>query len=236
MARTYKRKRAPKTNRRYKRKQIKKKAVIPRSMRPLRYTFKRDLETTIQLNGSAAPDGWSNDGNFRIYTNLAWSLASLGATTDFTNLFRQYKINGARTRLFFSQTGSSNSTTSNSSYFTNSQILCRLATNQRGTAEVLDNAYWFQRQAKKYKTALNGGRPIDLYMPLTILSEVASSTGTSNIMRKPSYVSTANTNVVHHGLNIALERVDGQSFSDNQANYQYCKMITTLYLEFRGVE
>lgn len=236
MARTYKRKRAPRTTRRYKRKAMKKKAVVPRSMRPLRYTFKRDLEQTIQLNGSTAPDGWYNDGNYRIYTNLAWSLASLGATTDFTNLFRQYKINGARVRMYFSNTASTTTELGSNSYYTNSQILCRMATNQRGTDEVLNNSYWFQRQAKKYKTALNGGRPIDIYMPLTILSEVASSTGSSNVMRKPSYVSTANTNIVHHGLNIALERVDGQGFSQNQSNYQYCKLITTLYLEFRGVE
>lgn len=227
---------------RYKRRGGKKTAQLPLIMRPLRYRFKRDLEQVVQLNSSPAPDGWNADGNYRLYGNLAWSLGSLGATSmsDFTNLFRQYKIHGARVRFYFSNTVSGSSTVGTAlgevAYNTNSQMLVRMSTNQRGLTETLDTAYWTQRQAKKYRTAINGGKPIDVYMPLFIKNEIASSTGTTTSMKKPQFVSTDQTNVVHHGLNISVERVDGQPFSDNHNNYQYMKVITTLYLEFRGTE
>ena len=235
MPRTYNRKRKPRANRRYKRKQNKKKSLVPRILQPKVYKFKRDLEETVQLNGSAAPDGWSISG-IRLYKNFAWALSSIGDSTDFSNLFRQYKINGARVRMYFSNTNSSSENSGTSLYFSNSQLLIRMSPNQRGTAEVLDDSYWTCRQAKKYKLALNGGRPLDIYMPLYVENEVASSTGTANTMKKPSYVSTDVANVVHHGLNLSIERVDGQSFSYLKSNYQYVKMITTLYFQMRGTE
>ena len=232
--RTYKRKRKPRTARRYKRR-VKKNSKVPRILAPKVYKFKRDLEETVQLNGTTAPEGWSLTGT-RMYKNFAWALSSVGDSTDFSNLFRQYKINGARVRMYFSNTASDSDTIGSNSYFSNAQLLIRMSPNQRGTAEVLDNAYWTCRQAKKYKTAINGGRPLDIYMPLFVENKVASSTGTANAMKRPSYVSTDVSNIVHHGLNLSIERVDGQGFSDQKSNYQYVKCITTLYFQMRGTE
>ena len=140
---------------------------------------------------------------------------------------------GARVKLYFSNTGSTTNSVVNN--FTNSQMLVRMAPNQRGTAEVLNLPYWASIQAKKYQTALNGGRPIDIYMPLKQRNEVASSTGTTYSMMSPKFVSTDAINAAFYGINMAIERVDGQQFSGSNANYQYCKIITTLYLETRGV-
>lgn len=206
---------------------------VPRALKQKVVRFKRDLEETLQLNSSAAPEGWTLDGSSRIYKNLAWSLGSLGSTnSDFTNLFRMYRLKGARMKFYFSNT-ESDSVGNNRS---NSQLMVRMAPNQRGEPEALDQSYWQQIQAKKYKLALNGGRPLDIYMPLKQRNSTESSTGTTYTMQTPKWIANDITNVAHHGINVAIDRLDGQGFSNGASNYQYVKIITTIYFECRGVE
>ncbi len=214
------------------------KATIPRSMRPKVYKFKRDFEETLVLSSSVAPEGWTLDGDFRVYKNMSFALSKIGDVTDFTNLYRQYKINGARVKLFFSNTvsGMHQSSTSGSNY-SNSQLLIRMAPNQKGEIEALNNAYWQSVQAKKYKLALNGGRPVDIYMPLRTRNVIQTSVGTQAVMGRPKYAPTENTSVLYEGINIAIERVDGQALANEaSSNTQYCKVIHTLYFQCRGVE
>ncbi len=210
------------------------KTTVPRVMRPKVHRFKRDLEEVLILSNTTPPEGWTLDGNFRVYRNLAWALGSVGDNTDFSNLFRQYRIKGARMRFYFSNT---DATTGPSQLASNGQIMVRMAPNQRGEVETLDNTYWQSIQAKKYKLGLNGGKPIDIYMPLKQRNEVAGSSGSTQYsMVRPKYLSTSAANVPHYGLNIAIERVDGQAWTSGITNNQYCKVITTLYFEMRGVE
>lgn len=210
-------------------------------MKPKVYKFKRDIEETLQLSSSTAPEGWTLDGNSRVYKQMGFALGLLGDVTDFTNLYRQYKINGARVRFYFSNTSSGMSTqsttTNTGSGYNNSQLMVRMAPNNSGEITALDNSYWQQIQAKKYKLALNGGKPVDIYYPLRTRTMVQSSGGTQSSMTKPKFVPTANTSVLFEGINIAIDRLDGQGFSTgSNSNYQYCKVITTLYFECRGVE
>lgn len=232
----YKRKRSFRRRRpvRRRRRTIRKNSM-PRVLQPKVHRFKRDIEETLILSGTVAPEGWTMDGSFRIYKNLAWALASVGDNTDFSNLFRQYRIKGARMKFYFSNTASDH--TASTSY-SNSQLMVRMAPNQRGDGETLDNAYWQSIQAKKYKLALNGGKPLDVYMPLKQKNEIfgSASVQTQYSMMRPKYVSTVASNVSHYGLNIAIERVDGQAFTTGSNNTQSCKVITTLYFEMRGVE
>ena len=93
------------------------------SMRPMIFKFKRDLEETLVLSATAAPDGWTLDGNSRVYKNVGWALNSIGDPTDFTNLFKQYKLCGARMKFFFSNTSSDQE----SNAYSNSQLLIRMA-------------------------------------------------------------------------------------------------------------
>lgn len=232
----YKRKRTIRRRRPLRRRVRKvRKNTMPRVLRPKIYNFKRDIEETLILSNTTPPDGWELDSNFRIYRNLAWALGSVGDNTDFTNLFRQYRIKGARMRFYFSNTNST--TTGGAQTLGNSQLMVRMAPNQRGEIETLNNTYWQSIQAKKYKLALNGGKPLDIYMPLKQRNEVAGSAGgTQYSMVRPKYVSTSASNVPHYGLNVAIERVDGQAFTTGITNSQYCKVITTLYFEMRGVE
>lgn len=205
---------------------------MPRSLVQKVIPFKRDLEATLNLTGSGPPEGWSVSGN-RIYKALGWSLSSLGNYTDFTNLFRNYRIKAARVRLYFSNTMSG---VEDSNSHANSQILVRMAPNHRGQSDALDDAYWATIQAKKYKLGLNGGKPLDIYMPLVQRNELTSSTGTGTSTMSPKFISTDTSNVVHWGLNMSFERADGQAFSSGFANTQRVRMITTLYFQMKGVE
>ncbi len=232
----YKRKRPVRRRTRFRRRARKaRKGAMPRVLRPKVHRFKRDIEETLILSGTVAPEGWTRDGSFRIWKNLAWALASVGDNTDFSNLFRQYRIKGARMKFYFSNTSSDHTA---STTYSNSQLMVRMAPNQRGDGETLDNAYWQSIQAKKYKLALNGGKPLDVYMPLKQKNEIfgSASVTTQYSMMRPKYVSTVASNVSHYGLNIAIERVDGQAFTTGSNNTQSCKVITTLYFEMRGVE
>lgn len=234
--RTRRPRRIPRRSRRYGPKRRRGVASVPRALQPRSFRFKRDLEETIQIrNDVHMPEGWSTPlGENSIYRQFGWSLASLGAHDEYTNLFKQYRLKGARVRMFFSMSDASAMGSTNK--LVNNQILCRMATNQSGVTDVLDRAFWMQCAAKKYKTCLTGGRPLDIYMPLKQENMITSSTGNAPTMKTPGWVPTASSNIVHYGINLSLERVDGQPFVHNNSSdtYIYCKFITTLYLECRG--
>lgn len=206
---------------------------VPRALQPKTFRFKRDIEQTLSLSGSVAPEGWSLDGTNRVYKNFGWSLASLPEHTEFQTLFKQYRLKGARIRLYFSNTVSG---TEESDKHANSQILVRMCPNQRGTNDLLNDAFWQQIQAKKYRTAINGGKPLDIYMPLKQPNLAQTSTGTAPTLVSPKFCMSSVANLVHYGISMAIERVDGQGFTSGYANTQYVKVITTIYLETRGVQ
>lgn len=203
---------------------------------PKVYRFKRDIEETITVSAGIPPEGWTVSGN-TIGKNFGWSLGSLGADSadELTNLFGQYRIKGARVKMFFSNTESGRSgSTGNMS---NSQLICRMAPNLDGKLDTLDNRYWQNRQAKKYRTCLNGGKPLDIYMPLK-QQVVVQNSGLSGAEAtcSPKWLPTSDTTVIHYGINFTFERADGQMFPTSLAYTQYCKLITTLYIEMKQVE
>lgn len=227
------RRRATTVARRFRRRTTRTQSRVPRGLRPANYFFKRDIEEVIQLNQASPPEGWVSDGtNNALYKLLGWSLGSLGDSTDFTNLFRDYRIKGARVRFMFSNTASVEDGNSAS----NTQVLVRMCRTADGAATALSQPFFQQLQAKKYRLALNGGRPLDVYMPLKQENLVSSSTATANTMMSPKFINTGATNVVHYGMGVRLERVDGQAFTSGLNNAQYCRMITTLYIECRQVK
>jgi hypothetical protein len=222
--------RKPKTTRRYNKKRGMRN--VPRMLTPKTFRFKRDIEQTLAFSGSVAPEGWTLDGSNRIYKNFGWSLGSLPNHEEFQALFKQYRLKGARIRLFFSNTVSG---AEDANSHANSQLIVRMAPNQRGSNDALTQEYWQQIQAKKYKTAINGGKPLDIYMPLKQPNEMQTSTGTAPSLISPKFVMSSVSNLVHYGISMSIERADGQGFTTGYGNQQYCKIITTLYLETRGV-
>lgn len=210
--------------------------LMAKVLRPKIYSFKRDFETVLHLDNNTPPEGWSStsaaEGSI-IYKNLGWSLSTLGNHTEFQTLFKQYRIIGARLRFYATTTESGiNGATGN---YTNSQVILRAAPNFSGVDTVLNTAFWQQVQAKKYYTLVNGGKPLDMYMPLYQENEITSSTGTANTFTKPKFVPTAADNVVHYGQSIGLQRADGQQFTSGAGNKQSVRIIATVYFQTRAV-
>lgn len=235
-----------KKNRRKKRATVytkkKRHALVPTALKYKVYKFKRDIETTLLLSGATPPEGWASvDSNNAITTTIGYAISSLGNHSEFIGtspgegLFKQYRLLGVRIRFYACNTVAG---LQEETKFSNSQLILRMSANNSGKIDPnnLHSAYWQQLQKKKYFTMINGGRVIDIYMPLSQIRETISSTGTGGAMSKPRFINTDTPNVVHYGANLSIGRMDGLNLSHGFANNQYVKMIQTVYFEMRGVE
>lgn len=225
-----------KKKRTYKRKIAKSFGRPPRRAlsRPLPYRFKRTMSQTVNL--APSDSFWHSEGT-NIGKAFAFSLSSLDDHSDFQDLFKYYRLKGARVRIYFSNTGST--VISGSSNFPNTQILVTIDRNLNGeTTNVANEAHYLQSQTAKRFVALGGDRkPVDIYMPLKQGNLVyQTATATNNTMINPKYISTEQIDTPHWGYNMMLQRVDGSGFSDGHSNYQAIKVLTTLYLECKKVE
>ena len=161
--------RAKRARRRPKTNAQKKRAIMrpQRGMSSSVHIFRRSLEQTIQLSTTAVPEGWYASGN-NLYKNWGFSLSSLGSFAEFTDLFKFYKISGARVQMYFSNTNSS-PTMGDNIYNPNAQILLHIDTNRDGEDSSTSGltATYLNSQTAKKKLCLNtNAKPIDMYMPL----------------------------------------------------------------------
>ena len=224
-----------------KRKNYRRKPTIGRPPRkplgaPRPYLFKRTISEVQTL--SVDNPYWITDVN-NLGKAFAFSLASMTGDTDFQNLFKYYRLKGARVRLYFSNTGSSSTSESGTSVFPNSQILVSMDRNMNGeTGGVADESNYLSSQTVKRRIALGGDRkPIDIYMPLKQANEIyESATVSRNTLTSPKWIATENDSVPHFGFNLMFQRVDGQNFSNGFSNYQSVRILTTIYLECKKVE
>lgn len=203
---------------------------------PRPYLFKRTISEVETLIGSNTY--WISNGN-NLGKAFAFSLASMAQETDFKNLFKYYRLKGARVRMYFSNTGSNATSESGTSSFPNSQIMVTIDRNLNGeTGGVADENNYLQSQTAKRRIALGGDRrPIDIYMPLrqsSLLYE--TSVLARNSLQSPKWVATANDQIPHYGFNLMFQRVDGEGFTSGFGNSQSVRIITTIYLECKKVE
>lgn len=218
----------------------KKKQIIGRPpKRPLSaprpYLFKRTISEVQIVNASNT--FWTSSVN-NLGKSFAWSLSSVTGETDFQNLFKYYRLKGARVRMYFSNTASEPMPLP-SGAFPNAQILVSIDRNMNGeTANVADEAQYLSSQTVKRRIALGGDRrPIDIYMPLKQGGLVYDTlTTTNNTLQNPKWLDTGNDTTPHWGYNIMLQRVDGQAFSTGFVNSQSVRILTTLYFECKKVE
>jgi len=201
------------------------------------YLFKRRKQEIVTLDGSLESGGFiGNADGTAVYRQWKFSLADLVSSTDFVALFRRYKINGVKVELAFSNTGSD---AQGYNFNANRQLQIMTSKNTSGKTEVITEAKMLDTQAMKKRLALNGGKPISFYMKVNQLSELyASLTNTDYGVTKPKYVSTAENTVQHYGLNMFINRLDGEAFNyqGSTISPQKIRVTTTYYMSFKGVE
>ena len=205
------------------------------------YFFKRRTVDVIELNNQLPPDGWSAGAFNSIYKQHQYSLTDVREDTDFSNLFLQYKISAVKVSFMFSNTVAGAVGTSGTPPMSgnNSQIVVMYAPWVHGnTYHAPDANYMKDTQASKRKLALNGGKPISLYMPVKQLSIMHAPVGSGTVdyaAVNPKWISTRETSTPHYGLNICFQRADRAIFAHESAQYQSCRVETTYYIACKGV-
>ena len=223
-----------------------------RGLRQSTYLFKRQTTEVIPLLATGSTEhGWypsSGTGSDPgIYKQWAFSLnqlaqASTEGSTDFTNLFKRYKICAVKLELSFSNTQAAvSSVNSGTASAPNCQLQVYTTPNRSGRSRTAANPLTEQElmhtQAKQKRLAINGGRPLTYYMRVNQLGMVyVSTTDTDYGVQRPQYISTGETGCVHYGLEMYINRVDGNTLSSGITTNQFMRCTTTYYLAFKGVE
>lgn len=204
---------------------------ISKLLTPPTYRFKRSLQETLILNSASAPTNWTALENGIVIT-YSFSLSSINARTDFTNLYKQYRLKGVRMTGYYSNTQST---------VYNSNTLMYMIQSPFGntTPTDLTETFFLDHQLHKRKVCLNsrGGKCFDIFTPLFQLQETYAGTlNTDYALTRPRWISSKEPDTPHYGVSMRLQRVDGNPWTTSSENeYPSIKIIYTLYLECRHV-
>lgn len=202
------------------------------------YQFKREIDELVPLVGT--PDGWTSGSENALGKTFVYALNQIGDYSDFQNLFKYYRIKGARVRMYFSNNVSRADQGANN-LASNKQIMVMLDRNVDGVGTPAEVTSYLTSQTKKRFIALQTSRKpsVDIYMPLKQASDLFASSGAPTALVSPKFVNTSDqeaSQVPHYGVNINLQRLDKQAFTSGIANNQYARIITTLYMECKKVQ
>lgn len=245
----YKKRYVPKRRKRvYRKRYIKRKKIfkphkgLSRSIIP----FTRERETYFHLSdltGSAtAPfSNFAHTSDGGVVGQLRVQLDDFPSHTDFTNLFRQYKINGLKITLYPSANmvpaGASRDEGGN---YGNNQVLIRTMYNKTGIAIGSGNTIseWSQVQAKK-QWMLASNKPTVIYCPLSMLTPIAAgdmSAGNEEYaVTRPKYVSTNHADAIFYGLNIRFDSLNGVALSQSDQVWPQFRIVAKVYITCKGV-
>lgn len=230
-------------NRKYNKKPIRRKRVMKKPKNslirtPQIYRFKRETDELVALAGT--PDSWTLNSDNSLSKVFAFALNSLGDYSDFQNLFKYYRIKGARVRMYFSNNVSRGDQGPSPGEASNKQILVQIDRNMDGTGTPTLNAL-LTSQTKKRFIALQATRKpsVDIYMPLKQSTDIFGTAGAPTALVSPKWLNTADTEaagVPHYGIAMNIGRVDKSAFTTGISNSQYVRVITTLYIECKKVQ
>lgn len=203
---------------------------------PSVYRFKREIDELVALVGT--PDSWTLHSDNSLSKVFAYALNSIGDYSDFQNLFKYYRIKGARVRMYFSNNVSRAEQSQNEA--SNKQIMIQLDRNQDGVGTPDINTL-LTSQTKKRFIALQGTRKpsVDVYMPLKQSTDIYGTSGAPTALVSPKWLNTSDNEaagVPHYGLAINMGRIDKGTFTTGISNSQYVRIITTLYIECKKVQ
>lgn len=202
------------------------------------YRFKRETDELVALTGT--PDSWTLNSDNSLAKTFAFALNSLGDYSDFQNLFKYYRIKGARVRMYFSNNVSRGDQGPSPGEASNKQIMIQLDRNVDGVGVPTINQL-LTSQTKRRFVALQGTRKpsVDIYMPLKQATDVYATAGAPTALVSPKWLNTSDSEaagVPHYGFNINMGRIDKAAFTTGIANSQYVRIINTLYIECKKVQ
>jgi hypothetical protein len=203
------------------------------------YAFKRAQESLLALEAPA--NGWINvdpDGDAYghcLVKTFTFDMAEVPSAEEFSNLYRQYKLNHVVAKFFPSY--SSIGVTTGPVATTNLIITIWANTNGLPLDNTFRNEDLLEIQGKK-QFMMPQNKPLYISMPLKQLGNTFAGTDTAgNIettfaVRKPRYLGTDNLTVPHYGFNVHIRKVDGSNFTSNSPRFLIKESI---YLSCRQV-
>lgn len=207
------------------------------------YFFKRKTTEVTALADSTLENGWTVSSDNGVYKSWTFNLDQISTKTDFTNLFKMYKICAVKVELVFNNTGSqiTGGVSGAPIIAPGCQLQVYTIPNRigkaRGVLSPLTEQIVLDTQAHKKRLALNGGRPLKFYFKVNQLGMLFhSATNSDYSLSKAKFISTEETGTEHYGFEMYINRVDGQALSSNIQNEQHVRINTTYYLACKGVE
>ena len=185
-----------------------------RKMRPRVYSYFRLKENLLAFE--APDDGWVESiVDNSIMKTFTFSLGELPNNSEFTNLYRQYKLNHAVIKMFPSYS----SIVSTTGPVVANNIIITVWPNTDGKAldASFSSAKLLEKQAKK-QWMFPQNKPTSISMPLFQLGNTYGGSITNPVdyaVRKPRYISTEEVNTPHYGFNVHIRKVDGSAFGTN---------------------
>jgi hypothetical protein len=218
---------------------------LTRSIMP----FTRERETVVRLDTRSGIDNGAGTFIDMIRTNdgglvgrIRVRLSNLNNSTDFTNLFKEYKLNYIK--MTFIPAGNVAGTRTDlrdpATMNGNKNILIRTMLNRTNEVPTDLNTVndWAQVQAKK-QWVLVQDKPTTITCKLNQLSVVQSGDAASyatNTMQTPQYISTNSPSVNHYGLTVRFDSIDGTAITEANGDlWPRFRLITKVYFTCRGV-
>ena len=196
---------------------VRRKPMISKSLRPATLPLVRDITHFVDSAYGALPTNWAfgTAGTHynTIQCNQKFHLSQLDATTEFTNLFKMYKLNCVIVTITpLHNTSQANGTTTSSQVYFGGSILGYSERNVTGESldTAIEQSYWDQRPSKK-TIAFTNGKPKSFKIYPKILSEIYLSEGnTQKVPRKSGWLPTTvlGQQIPHYGLNMQFSWID----------------------------
>lgn len=247
--------------RRYVPKHARKKKVVRRSRYPRQkfkfakglsrqvVPFTREVETYFRLSSLAGNNvhpftNFVHTSDGGVVGQIRIRLNDLPGVSDFTNLFRQYKLNYMKI-IFYpaANTATAGAVRTEGGNYGNNNILIRTMLNRTGIAMQAGNTVsdWSQVMAKK-QWMLAQDKPTTITCKL---SQLAPAAGGSSYppqagnevytVVKPKYISTNNPSCLHYGLNIRFDSCDGSALDSDEQRFPQFRIVCKVYMTAKGV-
>lgn len=227
----------------------------PRGLKPAVHFFtKKAIQTlNLELTDGALPDGtgWTVNanatGNVAITKNFVYNFQSVPNYQQFEAMFTRYKLCAVKVTIVPNVGTASGLQTSGQSMNTSAggslqwmgksvPMVAYVRSNRFGQ---VDATGWTEERwlgTQNHKRINLKQRGTSFYMPLNMLSDVdapVSGGGTDYVMKRPQFVSMAETTARHYGYTIRLQAVDSTPFSKLLPSFT---IITKFYFQCGGLQ
>lgn len=202
------------------------------------YNFKRTAVNVIPLDTTNIPagSGWVGNGtNTEIRKTWVFNLEdSIPDYTEFTRLFKYWRIKGVRVQAWVS-----NNTSSAHANEVNNQMLLMYSDRNMNGEDMSDESAFLDSQTRKTQLMTNTGkRPaLDVYHNCNQATQIYNSTiNTDYAYTAPKWVSTSEPGTQHYTHNNLIKRIDAQPFTTGFTNFQFLRVHYTIYFQMKKVQ